>query len=117
MCGIYIAFCCTLGPCTMAVGSSKEERAIKAEVSAQEGLKTTSHLGDICGLCPSCCKYLLFISTAALFLAETPRAVGTAQVMPVHEKPSLQPLLPWAHTTLPMQLYPGALPRSSSAQG
>lgn len=99
--GIYIAFRCALAPRAMVVGSSQEERAIKAGVSAQEGWKTTSHLGDTCGLCPSCSKYLLFISTAALLLPKTPRAVGTVWVPLVHEKPSLQPLLPWAPATLP----------------
>lgn len=101
MCGIYIAFRCTLAPCATVVGSSKEERVVKADVSAQEGWKMTLYLGDTCGLCPSCSKYLPFISIAALLLAETPCAVGTTWVMPIHEKPLLQPLLPWACTTLP----------------
>lgn len=65
MCGIYIAFPCALAPWTMVIGSSKEERAIKADVCAQKWWKMISHLGDTCALCPSCSKYLLFICCPA----------------------------------------------------
>ena len=98
ICGIYIAFCCALSLWAAVIGSSKEERGIKGDVSDQERWKVISRLGGTCGLCPSCSKYLLFISTAALLHAGMAHAIG---VMLVHEKPSLHPLLPWAHTTLP----------------
>lgn len=58
-CGIYIAFHWALAPCATAVGSSKEERAIKADVSAQEGQEEPSSLGDtfntLTALCPHPC--------------------------------------------------------------
>lgn len=76
MCSIYMAFPCALAPWAVIIGCSKEGRAIKADVSAQKGWKMISHLGDTCGLCPSCSKYLLFISTAALPLAGVAHAVG-----------------------------------------
>jgi len=106
MCGIYIAFRCALAPRAVDVGSSKEERGVKVDVSAQEGWKMTSRLDDICELCPSCSKYLLFVSTAALLPSEMPYAVGIVRVMLVHEKPSLQPLSPWACTALPSAVAP-----------
>lgn len=76
LCSIYMAFPCALAPWAVIIGSSKEGRAIKADVSAQKGWKMISHLGDTCGLCPSCSEYLLFISTAALPLAGVAHAVG-----------------------------------------